>query len=455
MIKPNFNPNPLLLLMLFGLSLIFTILIFFIFIFNLLKIRENGFEEIKSGGLSFIKLKPMKQDRIVINLALKRFTKTINLALGFALSLGLSISVVLISISALNSVSGVYHRETFGLDFDYYLIDPDYEMYETLKSKDIDVAQVKKHKDIIFLDYELNNPIDNLTTGSTITIYDKIEPFVKLDKGEMPSPDEGYYAEEFPDLYDQIEVLTSKRLMDVNKLLVSSDTSGPIDSHYLFMKQSLNEYEQGLPIRGSFATLIDRGYVSVFHRKLYEAGQMIGRDVVNPMIVKLKDDETKKEIENFFETSKVEYVHIDQILHEYTLSNEKINKDSFDILAIIIIAMSIQAFFNLSGVLVQVNENKLEEDDFYSKIGLKIFILKRVHQNEILLRFIASSIVVLIFTLSLIPLLNHSIKEAFAITYLPKSLIKEISLTILAISILMSIILLTISKYIQDNHAKN
>ncbi len=65
----------------------------------------------------------------------------------------------------------------------------------------------------------------------------------------MPTPAIGYYGEKFPEVYDQIEVLVSKRLMDVNQLRVSSDTSGPIDSHYLFIKQKLNDYEEGLPVR--------------------------------------------------------------------------------------------------------------------------------------------------------------------------------------------------------------
>ncbi|HZJ87347.1 MAG TPA: FtsX-like permease family protein, partial [Erysipelothrix sp.] len=114
--KPNFKPNRHLLFYLFALSLLFMFIIFMIFLCNLFTIRKRSFEEVKVGGLSFVKIKPMNQKRLVKNLALKRFTKTINLTLGFALSLGLSIAVVLISLSALNSVGGVYHPETLGLN---------------------------------------------------------------------------------------------------------------------------------------------------------------------------------------------------------------------------------------------------------------------------------------------------------------------------------------------------
>lgn len=102
--KPNFKPDHRILSALFGLFFLFITLIYGIFIYNLLKIRKNGFESMKSGGLSFV------------------------------------------------------------------------------KTKNLDVSQVKKDKHIIFLDYRFNQPIDNITTGSTVTIYDHIEPFVTLDK---------------------------------------------------------------------------------------------------------------------------------------------------------------------------------------------------------------------------------------------------------------------------------
>lgn len=57
--KPNFKPDHRILSALFGLFFLFITLIYGIFIYNLLKIRKNGFESMKSGGLSFVKTKKL------------------------------------------------------------------------------------------------------------------------------------------------------------------------------------------------------------------------------------------------------------------------------------------------------------------------------------------------------------------------------------------------------------
>ena len=445
--KRNFRPNPFILTYLFGLSLIFFMLIFGIFIISLFRNRAKGYEEITSGGLSYIHLKDLKQERLISGLAMKRFTKTINLTIGFALSLALSIAVVLISMSSLNSIKNVYQQETLGLNFDYYISNPNLKFYRELKEKGMDVAAVYKETNVNFLDYELNRPVDNLTTGSTITIYDDIEPFTTLDLGEYPPHVSTWFGESYDAKLYRIDIMVSKRLMDTNGLYVSSDPNGPVDKHYLFTKVNVNDYERALPIRGSFVTLMDRGFINFNYQMLNERGIEKGLAYLNPIIVKVNDTMDRASFEELLKQEKMDYIHIDKILKEFSKSNEKVNQDSFDILLVIIVAMTIQTIFNLSGVLVQVKLNKDKEDEFYHKIGLRNKLLKKVHQSELTLRFIMTSIFVLILSFALLPLLNKSISEAFAIIYLPKTLLKEILLTSGLIALVLSLINLVNSKY--------
>lgn len=124
---------------------------------------------------------------------------------------------------------------------------------------------------------------------------------------------------------------------------------------------------------------------------------MIERYKVYPMIVKLKDTKSHKAYETLFEDS---------------------------------------------GVLVQVNENKRTEENYYTKI-----VLKKVHRSELLIRFVASAIVSLLLTLIVLPILNYNIKEAFAITYLPTSLLKLISIILFSLSFIMIFLVSLSSKY--------
>ena len=451
--KENFKPNSIILFYLFGLSLIFFILIFGIFLISLIRNRSKGYEEITSGGLSFIRLKEMKQDRLIRNLSMKRFTKTINLTLGFALSLALSIAVVLISMSSLNSIKNVYQQETLGLNFDYYIDNPNLDIYRSLKEKGMDLAAVYKEGNVTFLDYELNNPVDNITTGSTITIYDDIEPFITLDLGEFPPHVSTWVGESYDALLWRTDILASKRLMDINDLYVSSDPNGPVDKHYLFTKENVNDYERALPIRGSFVTLMDRGFISYNYKMLNERGIEKGIEHLDPVIVKLNDKMDRALFEELLTKEKMEFVHIDKILKEFSKSNEKVNQDSFDILLVIIIAMTIQTIFNLSGVLVQVNLNKKKEDEFYHKIGLREKLLNKVHRSELVLRFIMTSIFVLVLSLILLPLLNGSIKEAFAIIHLPTTLVKEIVIASIVSTIILSLLIPITSKFKGESYA--
>lgn len=453
--KPSFKPSLVSTSYAFLISLGFIIVIFGVFVFNLIKIQKRALESYKTGGLTYLKLPETTQNNLALNLSLKRFTKTFGLNLGFALSVALSISVVLVSMSALNSIKNVYHKDTLGLSFDYYIEDLDVDTYLKYREMGIDVAQVYKQTGMTFLDYSISQPVDKVTSGSVITIYDDIEPFMVLDKGEMPPHASTFTGETEWEVYERIEVLASKRLMDTNGLFVQSNPEGPVDKHYLFIKETLNSYERGLPIRGSFATLMDRGYVSYFYKKSRIQSVINENMALLPVIVNLNGVMTQENFEKEMATHDFNVTPIDKILKEFSDSNEKLNQDSVDILLLIVIAMSIQALFNISGVLVQMNHNKQKEDTFYLRVGMQTSLLKKVNILELGIRIITSILIVMVFVVSLLPVLNHQLTESFAILFLPSSYLKEILSISLIVIICLTIGFITVSKRKDITHAEN
>ena len=428
-------------------SFVFLVLVFGIFLFNLSKILKNSHTSVKSGQLSYIKTGKFTQSRLILSMALKRITRTVGLTIGFAFSVALSIAVVLVSLSSLSSISNVFHEKTLGLHFDYLIENASVDVFLEFKESAYDVAKVEKDNNVYFLDYSINNPVDDVTMGSIITLYDEIEPFVEVDLGQYPPHHSTFYAEKAPDLYAQVHLLSSKRLMDKNELYIMDDPRGPVDKHYLFMKDYLNSFEEALPIRGSFSTLLDRGYVGLLYRKAPMDSIKSDKSQVHSFIMNLDDTTNKTEFEAKLIEQDIEFIKYDDVLKEFKASNERLNKDTYEILSLIVIAMLIQALVNISGVMVNVKRYRNEEDTFYRRIGIRNKTLRKVNQIDVMLRFMLSFIFVMIFTAILLPLVNDGLKLSFAISYLPSSLFIEIIVSSIVLVVLMLNSILVVSKY--------
>ncbi len=447
-----FTYNLKIFILSFMTSSIFLTLVVCIFLLNLRKIFKTAHKSMKSGTLTYVNTGKLTQKRIILNTALKRFTRTIGLALGFAFSVALSITVVLVSLSSLTSVTNIFHEKTLGLHFDYILENPDINTYIELEKTDMDIAQVIKDNDVMFLDYSINVPIDNITKGSIITIHDEIRPFTTIDLGDYPPHVSEFYGEDGG--YNRKEVLASKRLMDYNKLHVFDDPKGAVDKHYLFTKGHISSFEEGISIKGSFNSLMDHGFVSYVYQRL-PLNTLIKENISYPSIVNLNGVMAPDEFETLMDDKDISYVKYDQILKEFTSVNNRLNQDTLEILLLIVFVMTLQAIVNTSGVLVNVRQYRLEEDNFYQRMGIQSSILKRVNMIDIFIRFLISFALVGIFTLILLPLLNHSLKQTFAVNYLPTSLQGEIIVLSLVLVILLVVLIYTVSKYRGEKYVKN
>lgn len=429
-----------------GLSTIFLMIVVAMFYTILWSWLRESHGLLKSGGFSFIHMGKLKQGIMILLLGLKRIAMMFKLVLGFAFSIGLSAAIVLMSASALTSVSNIYHPKTLGLEFDYILISPTIDVYVDILDQGMDAAQVYKQTNRMYLDYTIYNPVNNVTRGSVITIYDNLEPFITLDKGELP-PHSSTFEGEGGTSFERIEALASKRIMDVNDLHVYSDPEGPVDKHYLFFKENLGSYEHGIPVRGSFPTLLDRGFVSIDYQKLMLSAQINLDYPVMDTIVKINEVMSPEAFETYLSDRDIEYIAMPQILDEFEAVNEKINQDSFNILAVIIVAMLFQVVVNLSGVLVQIKEYKETEEFYLGRVGVRKHLLKRVNMIDILVRVILSILVMLVVVGIFLPMLNYALKQTYAILWLPKTLLAPIMLGgVVALILILGILLLS-SRY--------
>ncbi|NLW15611.1 MAG: hypothetical protein GX038_05075 [Erysipelothrix sp.] len=444
--KPTLRVMSLTYLSTFG----FLLIIIFIFYRNLSSKQNNAHEKLKSKNLVTIKTPLLKQSRLPIGLAINRLIRTIGLMLGFAFSIGLSISMVLISLSSLNSISNIYHPKTFGITFDYILMDPDIETYFEFKDMGMDIAQINKNTNVAYQDYSINKPVDNVSKGSMITFLNEIHPFITPYIGEMPTHQSTWYGED--GAWDVHEVLASKRLMDTNDLRVYSDPDGPVDKHYLFTKNNFGFSEEALQIRGGVPTLIDRGFVSFSYRKHSYVAQISHEMDVYPSLVILNDKMDVDAFENYLKDKNISFVSSTDVMDEFDAANIRLNKESYDILLLISIAMIFQTIINLSGVLYQISIHRKEEDSFYKKIGISQSLLQKVNILDIALRLILSTIVVIVFTSILLPLLNSSLKYVFAITFLPSTLFKEIIIACIITFTVLVLLTVILSKYKKESN---
>ena len=359
-----------------------------------------------------------------------------SLMLGFALSIALSLTVLLISVSSLTTISNIYDQRTLGINFDYLVPQPTFEQFEYLESNADKVTQVSKEPSVIYVDYSFNNPVSNVTRGSVVTFYDTIEGFVDVYRGEFPPHADTFKGESIEEVYGVVHTLASKRMADLKGLNPKASGYGiKAESKFLFVKQNFLDYEEARGIFGMFSTLMDRGFTSYNYRKLRRSGQALGLYPVMNTLVRLESGASHEAFEALMKEKGIEYLTNDAIIREFSTLNASLNKQSIDMLWIVGGAMVIQTMINLSGVLVQLDEERRREDMLLGRLGMAKQTLNQVHRINVFARIILSMIGSLMGVLILLPLLNQALKMTFAVTLLPKELLLPIVAVLSALSI--------------------
>lgn len=417
------------------ISIIFYLIVSTVFIFQLKSITKDAKQVVAFKGSSLVKRKQMNQSNLVRVLTLERYSKQISLSIGFSLSLTLSILMVILSFSALISISNVYDKSTLGVSFDYIVVKPTWEVFEALEAQTQYVAQVDKERRVMYINYEIDIPISDVTVGTNINFYDTMEGFIEVYQGQLTPP-----GSEFKGLnqYSAVEALTSKRVADLKSLnTVYTKERVPASSKYLFSKSSTLGYERAFRVHGKVSTLMDRGFVAFKMNKLSRLMQSLGKRPMKDALVILGDAISHETFQDFVKTHQLRTISYEEVMQQFKVLNESLNKQSIDTLWIVFGAMLLQAAINISGLLVQINEDRRKEDQRMTHIGVKSRLLKQVNQANTTVRFWVTTVFLLFGVALLLPIFNKALMNAFAIHVLPVNLTSVILVSIGLIIILM------------------
>lgn len=433
-------------------SLISTYVVMGLFAFVLLvlvkrklkKIVSSSHDVFKTKGKSYKSLVPMSRRNLVLGLSAQRLTSKLSLTCGFALSLAISMSVCFLSISAVSSISNIYAPETMGFKYDYILSDFTFDQFEMLESNVAHISQVSKKSRVIFADYSFNIPVKDLTIGTTISVYDHVEPFVTLYKGSYPPLASIYKGAE----RGKITGLASKRLADTKQL--NPNEAGydvRAESKFLFYKENYMGYEDALRLYGMFPTLMDRGFTSVDYRELPREDQKDGMIDMYDAMVLLEDTMTPEAFESLLDSEGIRYVSQKIVIDSFQQLNQELNRSSLNTLWVVGGTMLLQTILTMAALMYQLKEDKEHEDTYLSRIGIHQSLLRKVNHINTSLRLVLACLMSLVFVWIVLPIFNQSLMNAFAITVLPVELYYELLIILGSGSCLLLVTTVVCSRY--------
>lgn len=350
----------------------------------------------------------------------KRVFTYIQSSIGYALSIGLVISMLFISIIASAQVRGIYTDQTFGIKFDYIIMDASAKQYGETQVYSKDYAPLKRTDNSLFMESKLDRDNSNYYRSTTVTFYNTIDAFVPLVEGKYP-----------PNYRDTISMyatlgevaLVSRRHMDRRDLVVYHETkvSSPVERAYLFYDNKMRYQETAAKVYGTTNTLYNNGWNVFLYAKMYDKDDFTSKPIPQ-YVLNLKDDVSKESLETYLDEQGLDYYSYDNLLDTFQKGNDGMNAVALSILTTILILMSSLLFINMSGLRLSMKYDHEKDDELFEQIGVQKRVINRVHVMVSLLRGVATGVVIIPILMLLYPPFVEAIKKAFGVYILPKSL---------------------------------
>lgn len=103
--------------------------------------------------------------------------------------------MLFISIIASAQVRGIYTDQTFGIKFDYIIMDASAKQYGETQVYSKDYAPLKRTDNSLFMESKLDRDNSNYYRSTTVTFYNTIDAFVPLVEGKYPPQLSRYYID--------------------------------------------------------------------------------------------------------------------------------------------------------------------------------------------------------------------------------------------------------------------
>lgn len=419
-------------------ALYFALLIV-VLIFSLYTFRKDVLQKFKTGSQTQIHGFKLTKEGLVRQLSIKRVVKYLASTIGFAFSISLVISILVLAVSSSFHLKNQYSKETFGIQFDYMIRFNEHAdastVFEATKQYSEVQAQIDKNESILFTDHSLWEGNTAYYKSSEIVFYNEIKEFVPLYSGTYPPHWSEIKGD--PPSYDQ-SALASRRHLDRR---TRTGKKNSVESDYLFYYPDISStYEQAYNIYGKVNALYNNGWALSAYRPFYDGPFEDTIIHTQQYVLNLKEDVNVKEFEAMLDSFKVEYTQYQELIDSFQENNNSMNATALLISMTVAILMSILLAINISGLIVSARMEVSEDDVLFKKLGISSMLLKKVTSSVLILRVLASVGFLFILISIIYPFFFQDLLSAFGLFSMPGSiLVPFVILCIVVVLILMYI----------------
>lgn len=404
-----------------GYSLIFIITVGLLVIAHLYSYRKSAFMRFKEGSKTRIAWTGLSQKHFIKQMSLKRLFAYIASSLSFALSIAMVLFMILLSLSASYHIRHVYSEETFGIHFDYMIMDDGLENFYAMQEYVEDYAVVEKENNITFLEHDLWDGNSNFYKSSAITFYNNIKSFVDVEWGDYPPEPEYIFGE---NKYGFVEAMVSRRHLDKRDANLSDKvtTSKNVEDSYLFFNNPFSSTEEAYEIKGTVNSLYNNGWTIYRYRLLDEKPINMKKFRLNQYIVNLKEDMTSVEFESFLNKNSMDHIPYESLLESFQKTNDSMNRTSLLVSSFVSMGMIVLLSMNLMGIQESIRMEREEDDQLLLRVGVSEKNISRINWSVLILRILLSILALSIIFILIYPRFFTDILKSFGLFSMPGSI---------------------------------
>ena len=442
-----FSGSGLILLKTFGYSLLFIAAVALIVISHLYAYRKNSFKRFKEGFKTRIAWTGLSQRYFIKQMSLKRLFTYITSSLSFALSVAMVLLMMILSLAATYHIQKVYSKDTFGIHFDYMVVNSDLDKFYRMQDYVKDYAIIEKENNITFLEHDLWEGNSNFYKSSAITFYNNIKSFVDVEWGDYPPEPDYIFGE---NKYGFVETMVSRRHLDKRDANVSDKvtTSKNVENSYLFFYDPYSFYEGAYEIKGTINTLFNNGWTVYRYRLLDEKPINMKDFRINQYIVNLKDNVSPEEFELFLNENSMDFLSYEPLLESFQKTNDSMNATSLLVSSFVSIGMLLLLAMNLIGIQESVKMERQEDDDLLLRVGMSSSNVSRINRSVLVSRMLLSILFLLAIFLLVYPKFFNDLLRSFGLFSMPGSIMPTFIKVVTISSVGLILIYLLVSRMV-------
>ena len=330
-----------------------------------------------------------------------------------------SLAVIFLTILLLSMTQGIlshlYTPATFGLQFDYQIAaGMPYDDYEKIKPyiKEYALLEMNKEENGIMKEYMVNDRSTRESVdfryfpGMRLVLTGDLDEFLPLREGSYPRiPDEKHNGID----YSKERAMVPRRIQyDFDKYIANSDY---VNQHPEYANDTYAEFVEGFSVHGAAIygfteSIMNQGYVAFTSRRKSPVDK-VHYPYLPKMLVKVKDEKAKADMEKMMKQSALTYNSYDSVLAMLQENNDELNQKLRYVMSVVfgmeILVLAITLYANIMA-------DKAQQKAMYTcfaRIGVKNSLRRRKEFSyEALMLLLAFLMTALLYILVQYPYFN-------------------------------------------------